>query len=110
MYAEVIRMRVLGLLIGIRQNDLRPLPSDDRHQAPDRFVESFKTPMLIIHNQLDFRVPISQGEALFTALQRRGIASEFLSFPDEGHWVLKPANSELWHQTIFSWLARYLNP
>ena len=78
--------------------------------SPDRFVASFKTPMLIIHNQLDFRVPIAQGEALFTALQRRGIASEFLSFPDEGHWVLKPANSELWHQTIFSWLARYLNP
>jgi dipeptidyl aminopeptidase/acylaminoacyl peptidase len=78
--------------------------------SPDRFVANFKTPMLIIHNQLDFRVPIGQGEALFTALQRRGIASEFLSFPDEGHWVLKPANSELWHRTIFNWLERYLNP
>jgi dipeptidyl aminopeptidase/acylaminoacyl peptidase len=78
--------------------------------SPDQFVANFQTPMLIIHNQLDFRVPIGQGEALFSVLQRKGIASEFLSFPDEGHWVLKPGNSELWHQTIFSWLAQYLTP
>jgi dipeptidyl aminopeptidase/acylaminoacyl peptidase len=78
--------------------------------SPDQFAANFQTPMLIIHNQLDFRVPIGQGEALFSVLQRKGIASEFLSFPDEGHWVLKPGNSELWHQTIFSWLAQYLTP
>jgi len=77
--------------------------------SPDQYAANFSTPMLIIHNQ-DFRVPIGQGEALFTVLQRKGIASEFLSFPDEGHWVLKPGNSELWHQTIFSWLAQYLTP
>ena len=53
-------------------------------------------------------MPIDQGEALFTTLQRRGIPSKFLSFPDEGHWVLKPGNSRLWHQTIFDWLADYL--
>jgi len=65
-------------------------------------------PTLVIHNELDFRVPISEGMNLFTALQRKGIPSKFLYFPDEGHWVLKPQNSELWHQTVFAWLAEYL--
>lgn len=76
--------------------------------SPHRYAANFKTPMLIIHNELDFRVPVSEAQQLFTALQRRGIRSKFLSFPDEGHWVLKPANSELWHQTVFAWLAEYL--
>jgi dipeptidyl aminopeptidase/acylaminoacyl peptidase len=62
----------------------------------------------VIHGALDFRVPESEGMQLFTALQRQGVPSEFLYFPDEGHWVLKPANSELWHATVFDWLARYL--
>lgn len=76
--------------------------------SPNKYAKNFKTPNLIIHNELDFRVPIDQGEALFATLQRKGIASKFLSFPDEGHWVLKPGNSLLWHQTIFDWLAQYL--
>ena len=76
--------------------------------SPHRYAANFKTPMLIIHNDLDFRVPISEGMQLFTALQRQGVPSKLLMFPDEGHWVLKPANSELWHQTIFAWLAEYL--
>ena len=78
--------------------------------SPNQYAVNFKTPNLIIHNELDFRVPIDQGEQLFTTLQRKGIPSKFLSFPDEGHWVLKPQNSELWHQTIFDWLAHYLKP
>jgi dipeptidyl aminopeptidase/acylaminoacyl peptidase len=76
--------------------------------SPHKYAANFKTPMLIIHNELDFRVPITEGQQLFTTLQRRGIPSKFLSFPDEGHWVLKPLNSELWHKTIFAWLADYL--
>ena len=76
--------------------------------SPHRFAANFKTPTLIIHNDLDFRVPTSEGIALFTMLQRRGIPSKLLMFPDEGHWVLKPANSEFWHQTVFAWLAEYL--
>ena len=76
--------------------------------SPHRYAANFKTPMLIIHNELDFRVPIGEGQALFTTLQRRGIPSRFLSFPDEGHWVLKPQNSELWHKTIFDWLESHL--
>ncbi|MBI4811085.1 MAG: S9 family peptidase [Ignavibacteriales bacterium] len=68
----------------------------------------YKTPMLIIHNELDYRVPVSEGMQLFTTLQRMGIKSKFLYFPDEGHGVLKPQNSELWHKTVFEWLAEHL--
>jgi dipeptidyl aminopeptidase/acylaminoacyl peptidase len=76
--------------------------------SPHRFAEKFKTPNLVIHNELDFRVPIAQGLDLFTVLQRKGIPSKLLYFPDEGHWVLKPQNSELWYRTIFEWLGEYL--
>lgn len=76
--------------------------------SPHRFAANWKTPMLIIHNDLDFRVPISEGMQAFTTLQRKGIRSKLLMFPDEGHWVLKPQNSELWHKTIFEWLGEYL--
>jgi dipeptidyl aminopeptidase/acylaminoacyl peptidase len=76
--------------------------------SPHRFAAKFKTPNLVIHNELDFRVPIAQGLDLFTVLQRKGIPSKLLYFPDEGHWVLKPQNSELWHKTIFEWLGEYL--
>jgi len=78
--------------------------------SPHRLAAKFKTPNLVIHNELDFRVPVAQGIDLFTVLQRRGIPSKFLYFPDEGHWVLKPQNSELWHATVFEWLKEYLNP
>jgi dipeptidyl aminopeptidase/acylaminoacyl peptidase len=68
---------------------------------------TYKTPMLVIHNDLDFRCPIGQGLELFTSLQRQGVPSRFVNFPDEGHWVNKPANSKLWHQEIFNWLAKH---
>jgi dipeptidyl aminopeptidase/acylaminoacyl peptidase len=70
----------------------------------------FKTPMLIIHNDLDFRCPIGQGHELFSALQRQGVPSRFINFPDEGHWVLKPANSKRWHEEVFAWLTKYVPP
>ncbi|HEV3144606.1 MAG TPA: S9 family peptidase [Gemmataceae bacterium] len=70
----------------------------------------FKTPMLIFQNDLDFRCPIGQGHELFTALQRQGVTSKFINFPDEGHWVLKPANSKFWHQEVFAWLKKYVPP
>lgn len=78
--------------------------------SPHRFAERFKTPMLVIHNDLDFRVPISEGYQLFTTLQRLGVPSKMINFPDEGHWVLKPANSLFWHQEIFAWLKGYVAP
>jgi dipeptidyl aminopeptidase/acylaminoacyl peptidase len=76
--------------------------------SPHKYAANFKTPMLIIHNDQDFRVPVSEGMQVFTVLQRKGIRSKLLMFPDEGHWVLKPQNSEFWHRTIFDWLADYL--
>jgi dipeptidyl aminopeptidase/acylaminoacyl peptidase len=75
---------------------------------PANFVAAWKAPMLVIHGGLDFRVPDAQGIATFTALQRRGIESKLLYFPNENHWVLKPANSVLWYDTVLGWLDRYL--
>jgi dipeptidyl aminopeptidase/acylaminoacyl peptidase len=75
---------------------------------PANFVTKWKTPMLVIHSEQDFRVPLDQGISTFNALQRRGIPSRLLTFPDENHWVLKPANSVQWHRTVFDWLATYL--
>jgi len=80
--------------------------SYEKH-SPHKFARNFKTPMLIIHNDLDFRVPVSEGQQLFTALQRLGVPSKFINFPDEGHWVNKPANSRYWHNEIFSWIQQY---
>jgi len=76
--------------------------------SPHNFVANFKTPNLVIHGELDYRVPIGEGLQLFTAVQRRGVDSKLLIFPDEGHWVLKPQNSQLWHQTVLGWLDKYL--
>jgi dipeptidyl aminopeptidase/acylaminoacyl peptidase len=84
-------------------------PDAEKH-SPHRFAANFKTPNLIIHGELDYRIPVGEGMQLFTVLQRRGVPSKLLLFPDEGHWVLKPQNSELWHRTVFEWLAAYLNP
>ena len=63
--------------------------------------------MLVIHGQLDYRVPLGQGLAAFTALQRLGIESRFLYFADENHWILKPQNSIQWHREVNDWLARW---
>jgi len=75
--------------------------------SPSNFVRNFKTPMLIIHGELDYRVPVAEGLQLFTALQLMNVPSKFLYFPDEGHWVLKPQNSELWHKTVLDWIDRW---
>ncbi len=74
---------------------------------PMKLVDRWQTPMLVVHGANDFRVAETQGLATFTALQRRGIASRLLYFPDENHWVLKPANSVQWHETVLAWLERW---
>ena len=74
---------------------------------PADYVSKWKTPTLVIHSQQDFRVPDTQGISVFTALQRRGIPSELLYFPDENHWVLKPANSIEWYDTTIAWMNRW---
>lgn len=76
--------------------------------SPHNYVENFKTPMLVIHGQLDYRLDVSEGIQMFTALQRMGVKSRFLYFPDEGHWVLKPQNSQLWYKTVLEWLETFL--
>ncbi|HEU4511122.1 MAG TPA: S9 family peptidase [Pyrinomonadaceae bacterium] len=78
--------------------------------SPHKFVNNFNTPILIIHGELDYRVPVGEGMQLFTAVQRKGIDSKILIFPDEGHWVLKPQNSHLWFNTVLDWLDKYLQP
>ena len=75
---------------------------------PVNFVKNWKTPMLVIHGALDYRVVDTQGLSTFNALQRLGVESKLLYFPDEGHWVLKPHNSILWHDTVISWLDHWL--
>ena len=85
-------------------------PQGHERFNPALFVKQWKTPMLIIHSEQDFRIPYDEGIATFTALQRRGIESRFLTFPDENHWVLKPANSVQWHETVFDWLDAHLAP
>ncbi len=75
---------------------------------PVNTVHQWKTPMLVVQGELDFRIPTTQALGAFTALQRQGIESKLLIFPDENHWVLKPANSVLWHHTVLDWLDHYL--
>jgi dipeptidyl aminopeptidase/acylaminoacyl peptidase len=75
---------------------------------PVHHVARWKTPMLVVQGDLDFRIPTAQALGTFTALQRQGIESKLLVFPDENHWVLKPANSILWHRTVIGWLDDHL--
>jgi dipeptidyl aminopeptidase/acylaminoacyl peptidase len=74
---------------------------------PLNHVKDWRVPMLVIHSAKDYRIPLSQGLSAFTALQRRGIPSEFLTFPDENHWVLKPHNSVQWHDAVNAWLKKW---
>jgi dipeptidyl aminopeptidase/acylaminoacyl peptidase len=84
------------------------VPEEFEKWNPVNHVAKWKTPMLVITSEKDFRIPYTQGIAAFTALQRRGVPSELLVFPDENHWVLKGANSVQWHQTVFNWLGSHL--
>ena len=78
--------------------------------SPSRFAKNFKTPTLVIHGELDYRIPYSQALQLFTELQLDKVPSELLIFPDEGHWVLKPNNSALWYKTFLDWLGNWTKP
>ena len=78
--------------------------------SPLNTVKNWKTPMLIVHSQLDYRVDLSEGYQAFTALRRMGVPAKFLYFPDEGHWVLRPRNRRLWWGVVLDWLDQYLKP
>jgi dipeptidyl aminopeptidase/acylaminoacyl peptidase len=75
--------------------------------SPSSYVKSFKTPTLVVHGELDFRVPLEQGLAMFTALQRRGVPSKLMVFPEENHWVLKPLDSLKWYEEVLGWLGQW---
>ncbi len=79
-----------------------------RKWSPHLSASEFKTPTLVVHGQLDYRLDVSEGFQLFTTLQRLKIPSKMLYFPDEGHWVLKPQNSELWYKTVDGWVEQWI--
>ena len=82
-------------------------PENFEKHNPVNHVAKWSKPMLVVHGQLDYRIPVEQGIGAFTALRRRGVPAKFLYFPDENHWVLKPQNSILWHDTVNAWLKRW---
>ena len=76
--------------------------------SPHRYIQGAKTPTLVIHGQLDYRVHLSQGQQMFTSLRRLGVPARFVYFPDEGHWVQKPANFVYWYGEMLGWLKQHL--
>lgn len=86
-----------------------PWENPDLYQkwSPSSYAKDFKTPTLVTHGELDYRVPIGQGQELFTALQELKVPSKMVQFPDEGHWILKPQNSQFWYETVLDWLGEY---
>ena len=76
--------------------------------SPDRYAKNFKTPMLVIHGERDFRVPVTQGLALYGVLKTKGVPARLVYYPDENHWVLKGQNSKFWYGEVLGWLARWL--
>jgi len=85
-------------------------PQEFARNSPHTEAGNFNTPTLIIHNQQDLRVPVNHGIELFNTLQKRGVPSKLVYFPDENHWVLKPQNSLFWYQTVRDWVATYAKP
>lgn len=83
-------------------------PTMYQRWSPHMFVSNFNTPTLVTAGELDYRVPYTESLQLYTALQRKGVKSKLLLFPDEGHWILKPQNSELWYRTVLEWFEQNL--
>ena len=81
-----------------------------RKWSPALSAKNFKTPTLVIHSQLDYRLDVSEGAQLFTTLQRLKVPSKMLYFPDEGHWIMKPQNSQLWYKTVNAWVDQWTSP
>lgn len=79
-----------------------------RRWSPSTYAENITTPMLVIHGDKDYRVPIGEALTLWWELQRRGVESSYLYFPDEGHWILKPGNARVWYETVWAWLAHHV--
>jgi dipeptidyl aminopeptidase/acylaminoacyl peptidase len=88
--------------------DPQAMETQYRRYSPHLFAQNFSTPTLVIHGELDYRVPYTEGLQLFTALQRRGVPSRLLLFPDEGHWIARPQNQQLWWSEVQRWFDRWL--
>jgi len=92
--------------------EFKGTPYDNRASyekwSPHQYAKNFKTPTLVIHGQRDYRLDVSEGLQLFTTLQMEGVPSKMLYFPDEGHWVLKPQNSQLWYKTVNDWVDQWI--
>jgi dipeptidyl aminopeptidase/acylaminoacyl peptidase len=92
--------------------EFKGTPYDNREMyqkwSPHQYAKNFKTPTLVVHGQLDYRLDVSEGFQLFTTLQMLGVPSKMLYFPDEGHWVLKPQNSQLWYKTVNDWVDQWV--
>ncbi|HEX3316284.1 MAG TPA: S9 family peptidase [Gemmataceae bacterium] len=95
-----------------RERALGSLPWGDLanidKQSPQRFAANFKTPTLVSHGEKDFRVPVTQGLEYYNTLRLKGVPSRLIYFPDENHWIQKPANAKLWTAEVFAWLEKYL--
>jgi len=91
--------------------EFKGTPYDNRASyekwSPHQYAKNFKTPTLVIHGQRDYRLDVSEGLQLFTTLQMEGVPSKMLYFPDEGHWVMKPQNSQLWYKTVNDWVDQW---
>jgi dipeptidyl aminopeptidase/acylaminoacyl peptidase len=83
-------------------------PVNYQRWSPHRFAKNFSTPTLVTAGELDYRVPVDQSLQLFTALQLNNVESKLIVFPDEGHWILKPQNSEFWYRNVLQWLDKHL--
>ncbi len=113
-HAGVVDTRIMGfnteeLWFTEWENGGTPVQVPENYEKfnPINHVGKWKSPMLVIHGQLDYRVLVEQGLASFSAAQRNGVESQLLYFPDENHWILKPHNSVLWHDTVNAWLKRW---
>jgi len=87
-----------------------PLAEPKRYEqnSPHRYADAIRTPMLVVHGDKDYRVPIGEALRLWYDLQKRGVPSRFLYFPDENHWVLTPGNSQVWYSTVLAFLAEHV--
>ena len=93
--------------VSVRRGDV--FSSDcQRRWDPSAHLSRWSTPELVVHCEKDYRVPISEGLAVFNVLQARDVPSQFLVFPDENHWILKPENSLVWHKTVLNWMNKHV--
>jgi dipeptidyl aminopeptidase/acylaminoacyl peptidase len=94
------------------QKEFGPLTEAPQRYAewsPHRFLDAIRTPMLVVHGDKDYRVPVGEALRLWWDLQRKGVESSYLYFPDEGHWILKPGNAKVWYETVWAWLAQHVH-